>query len=113
MAAAHQGTRQGTHQDAAQGAVEPHGDYVFAMTGKDCEQDTGITRAQQTTCRRLLIEQGLLSEDGQKGKVVRYRVHVDRLVQRLLQHAGPLALSLSQSGAAGDPAGPPAAQRSA
>lgn len=92
------------------GAIDPSGDYLFEMTGRECEQDTGITRAQQSTCRRQLIGLGLLTVESHQGRVVRYRIHVDRLVQRLIQQAGPLAALLAQSVVASDPVGPQAVQ---
>lgn len=82
---------------ASTGILDSNGDLVFAMTGKECEQDTGITLSQQVTCRRLLIKQGLLTEEGSPGRTVRYRIRVDRLVQRLLLAAKPMAVALSQS----------------
>ncbi len=97
---------------AGTGSVDPDDNYTFVMTGQQCEQDTGITRSQQSTCRRLLIQQGLLSEDSQKGKVVRYCIYLDRLAQRLLQQAGPLAAALDTS-ASDNSSAPTALQHSA
>ena len=95
------------------GAIDPNGDYVFEMTGRECEQDTGITRGQQGTCRRQLSALGLLTEESRQGKVARYRLHVNRLMQCLIRQAGPLAAILAQSAEADGPAGLSAVPRSA
>lgn len=97
--------------DKQASATDSGGDHVFVMTGKDCERDTGITRAQQVTCRRVLLDRGLLSEESQQGKVGRYRIHMDRLAQCLMRQAAPLAEALRRS--ASDPSGPPAMRHSA
>ena len=76
-------------------SIDDKGDFEFAMSAKECEQDTGITRAQQNTCRRLLVAQGLLSEVSRRGKVVRYRIHLAQLMRALTQRALPLAQVLS------------------
>ncbi len=72
-------------------------DLIFQMTAAQCEEETGITRAQQVTCRRVLTDKGLLSEDGSQGKTLRYRIHKDRLLACLLEQATPLAQALRQA----------------
>lgn len=74
------------------------GDFIFQMTAAQCEEETGITRAQQITCRRVLADKGLLSEQGSQGKTLRYRIHKARLLQCLLEQAAPLAQVLRQTG---------------
>lgn len=82
---------------AERGALDEHGDFRFEMTAQECEQGTGITRAQQATCRRLLSQRGLLTEYRQRGRIAHYRIHVERLAQCLLHQAAPLAARLAQS----------------
>lgn len=73
------------------------GTYTFVMTSQECEEATGITRAQQATCRRQLAEAGLLTESGRRGKAVVYTLHMDRLSARLAEMAQPLAQALQAS----------------
>ena len=49
-------------------SFEVNGDYVFAMSAQECETATGITRAQQATCRKQLVEMGLISEQAEQAE---------------------------------------------
>ena len=75
---------------------ESNGDYVFAMSAAACEAETGISRAQQVSCRRQLIRQGLLSEQAMQRKTTVYRLHLNQIARQLLEQAGPLAERLHQ-----------------
>ena len=72
-------------------SFEVNGDYVFAMSAQECETATGITRAQQATCRKQLVEMGLISEQAEQRKTIVYRLHLDRIARSLLSQAAPLA----------------------
>ena len=72
-------------------AFDANGDYVFSMSSHECHAATGITRAQQASCRRHLIQQGLLSEQSTQRKTTVYRLHLDRIVRRLISQSAPLA----------------------
>ncbi|MDR2852916.1 MAG: hypothetical protein LBV61_07700 [Burkholderiaceae bacterium] len=75
--------------------------FTFDMTGQECEQTTGITRAQQATCRKQLAQAGLISEGGSgRGKTVRYTLHLDRLTARIKEITAPMQAALKQSYAA-------------
>ena len=68
-------------------SFEPNGDFVFAMSAHECELATGITRAQQTSCRKQLVELGLLSQrqlaGGQRAVSLGLEVGLVNLKQRL------------------------------
>lgn len=70
------------------------GSVVIEMTSTECERDTGITRAQQQTCRKVLAAHGILTEDSTQGKALRYRIDTKRLLELLQQQAQPLADAL-------------------
>lgn len=71
--------------------------YQFTMTGADCEQATGITRAQQSGCRRQLEELGLLEVTASRGKAVTYVVHLARLRDIMTEQARPLLAAMRQA----------------
>ncbi|GKT26901.1 hypothetical protein [Acidovorax sp. SUPP3334] len=70
--------------------------FVFAMSGHDCEQETGISRGQQETCRRQLIAAGLISEQSGQRKPIVYRLHLDAIARALIEQAEPLAQMFQQ-----------------
>lgn len=72
-------------------AFEPNGDFVFTMSASECEDATGITRAQQAGCRKQLIRQGLMLEQAEQRRATVYRLHLDRIARCLLAQAAPLA----------------------
>lgn len=74
---------------------EPDGDFVFSMTAIECEAATGISRAQQLTCRRALAAAGLLSERSVKRQPTVFRLHLDAIARKLLAQSAPLAETLS------------------
>lgn len=80
---------------SGRGVTQGH-DYVFEMSAQECLKATGITRAEQATCRKLLARMGLVSDDGQRGKTLRYTVHLDRLHARIEEIAAPLKQPLDQ-----------------
>ena len=94
----------------AQRAVMTGDRYSFTMTGAECEHSTGITRAQQASCRRHLQVQGLLDVDAQRGRTVTYTVHLDQLRTRMAEQAQPLLAALRRPHADG-PAPTPLAIR--
>lgn len=71
--------------------------FVLELSASDVEKDTGITRPQQQTCRRTLAAMGLLTEEGGKGRTLKYRVHLDRLMEQLQLQAQPLAAAMAKS----------------
>lgn len=75
-------------------SFEPNGDFVFAMSAHECELATGITRAQQTSCRKQLVELGLLSQQAIQRKTTVYRLHLDRIARSLLANSASLAEQL-------------------
>lgn len=93
--------------------ASPNGGHVLEMTARKCEEETGITRAQQATCRRQLIALGLLSEEDRRGNVRRYRIHADRLAQCLMRQAQPLATLLRSNAEAFHQCEPPSRRHSA
>jgi hypothetical protein len=74
---------------------EANGDLVFAMSAQECEIATGITRAQQVSCRRTLIAQGLISEHAEQRKTILYRLHLNRIARKLMAQSAPLAEKLA------------------
>ncbi|WP_312840937.1 hypothetical protein [Delftia tsuruhatensis] len=70
--------------------------FVLELSASDVEKDTGITRPQQQTCRRTLAAMGLLTEEGGKGRTLKYRVHLDRLMEQLQTQAQPLAAAMAK-----------------
>lgn len=70
---------------------------VISISGSECEKDTGITRAQQQTCRKTLAAIGLLSEEGGQGKVLRFRIHLDKMMQMLHAQVQPMAEALQRA----------------
>ncbi len=72
-------------------SFEANGDFIFSMSSTECEEITGITRSQQASCRKVLIDQGLISERSEQRKTTIYRLHLDRIARRLLTQAAPLA----------------------
>ena len=70
-------------------------DFVFGMSARDCEVATGITRGQQAGCRRALAELGLLSETGGQRRAPTYRLHMDKVADRMMHASKTLASTLS------------------
>lgn len=70
-------------------------DFRFTMSARECEEEIGITRAQQVTCRRRLVELGLLTEEPSR-KTSRYRLHMAELRRRTLEHIRPLATTIDR-----------------
>ncbi|WP_284402109.1 hypothetical protein [Acidovorax sp. SUPP2825] len=68
--------------------------FVFAMSAQECEQETGISRGQQETCRRQLIAAGLVSEQSGQRKPIVYSLHLDAIARALIEQAEPLAQML-------------------
>lgn len=81
----------------ARRAVMDGNRYTFTMTGADCEQATGISRAQQGSCRKHLQSHGLLDVAAQRGKTVTYTVHLDQIRKSMAAQAQPLLDALRQS----------------
>lgn len=75
-------------------SFEANGDFVFSMSAHECESVTGISRSQQVSCRKALVELGLISEHAQQRKTTIYRLHLDRIARGLLTQAAPLAEQL-------------------
>lgn len=65
-------------------------EVVIEMTAAECEAATGITRAQQQTCRRILAEKGIAIEE-RAGRSIRYRIYTQRILALLQRQAMPLA----------------------
>lgn len=72
------------------------------MTSAECERDTGITRAQQQTCRRLLLDLGILTEAGGLGRAIEYTLDTRHLLDLLMRQAQPLADALRASRGLGE-----------
>ena len=66
-------------------------DFVFSMSARDCEVETGITRGQQVTCRKSLSELGLMSEEGGQRKAPIYRLHMGVVANRMMRESQSLA----------------------
>lgn len=90
-----------------QGASK-NGLVAIDMTSAECERDTGITRAQQQTCRRVLVQMEILSEVGGQGRAIQYTLNTGRLLDLLMRQAQPLAdaLRVSRSDASASDAVP-------
>jgi hypothetical protein len=73
------------------------GSVLIEMTSSECQKDTGITRAQQQTCRKALADLGILSEEGAKGRALQYRINTKRLMDLLVEQAQPLTDALSMT----------------
>ena len=65
-------------------------DYVFVMPFTECETVTSITRNQQVTCRKSLIDAGLLSEHVPYKKNT-YRLHMQAVAQAMTKVSNYLA----------------------
>ncbi|RMX08229.1 hypothetical protein D8I35_03725 [Corticibacter populi] len=65
-------------------------EVVIEMTAAECELATGITRAQQQTCRRILADKGIAIEE-RSGRSIRYRIYTQRILELLQIQARPLA----------------------
>lgn len=70
---------------------------LISMSAAECEKQTGITRAQQQTCRKTLVSLGLLSEEGSKGKTITYRIHLNKMMQMLEVQVKPMADALQRA----------------
>lgn len=70
---------------------------LIEMSSAAVEKDTGITRAQQQTCRKALVAMGLVTEEGGQGRAPKFRIHMDRLMEQLQRQAQPLADALERS----------------
>lgn len=70
---------------------------LISMPASECEKQTGITRAQQQTCRKSLIALGLLTEEGQSGKPLNYRIHTQKLMRMLENQVQPVAEAIRHS----------------
>lgn len=89
---------------------EDCGSVLIEMTAAECQKDTGITRAQQQTCRKALADLGILSEEGHRGRALQYRINTQRLMDLLIQQVQPLTDALSLSSRQLHAAGPSIAQ---
>lgn len=69
---------------------------LIEMSSATVEKDTGITRAQQQTCRKALVGMGLITEEGGQGRAPKFRIHMDRLMEQLQRQAQPLADALER-----------------
>jgi len=78
-------------------ADEPLKAAVIAVSASECEKDTGITRAQQQTCRKTLAALGLLTEEGGQGKVPSFRIHLDTMMKMLEAQVKPMADALQRA----------------
>lgn len=76
---------------------EESGSVLIEMTSAECQKDTGITRAQQQTCRKTLADLGILTEEGDKGRALQYRINTQRLMDLLVKQVQPLTEALSLS----------------
>lgn len=82
---------------------------LIEMSSAAVEKDTGITRAQQQTCRKALVAMGLVTEEGGQGRAPKFRIHMDRLMEQLQRQAQPLADALERSGHCAVPLATPTA----
>lgn len=73
------------------------GSVLIEMSSAECQKDTGITRAQQQTCRKALADLGILTEEGDKGRALQYRINTKQLMDLLVQQVTPLADALRTS----------------
>ena len=71
--------------------------YKFSLTALDCEEATGITRAQQAGCRVQLERLGLLHVDGARGRVASYTVNLRRLREIMTEQSLPLLAALQDA----------------
>lgn len=71
--------------------------YKFSLTASDCEEATGITRAQQAGCRVQLERLGLLQVDGARGRVASYTVNLRRLREIMTEQSLPLLAALQDA----------------
>lgn len=77
--------------------VQDESSVLVELSSAAVEKDTGITRAQQQTCRKTLVSMGLVTEEGGQGRAPKFRIHMDRLMDRLREQAQPLADALEDS----------------
>ena len=59
------------------------GDGWFYKTSKEFEMETGLTRKQQYTARKALVDQGILTEKSTKDKQMYFKVEFDVLEKSL------------------------------
>lgn len=76
--------------------VQGESSVLVEFSSAAVERDTGITRAQQQTCRKALIAMGLVTEVGGQGRAHKFRIHIDRLMEQLQRQAQPLADALER-----------------
>ena len=68
--------------------------FEILMSSSCCTKDTGITRAQQQTCRKTLVDLGILHEQAGQGRIITYRISKRRLLELLQQQALPFASAM-------------------
>lgn len=76
--------------------VQGESSVLVEFSSAAVEKDTGITRAQQQTCRKALIAMGLVTEVGGQGRAHKFLIHMDRLMEQLQRQAQPLADALER-----------------
>ncbi|WP_404298980.1 hypothetical protein [Alicycliphilus denitrificans] len=74
--------------------IQSESSVLIELSSAAVEKDTGITRAQQQTCRKTLVSMGLVTEEGGQGRALKFRIHMDRLMEQLKRQAQPLADAL-------------------
>jgi hypothetical protein len=77
--------------------TDSEGRFKFSLSAAQCEEETGISRHQQVTCRRLLINQGLLSEEGFRTHITVFHLHLDVLAEKMMANSMGLAKILQES----------------
>lgn len=80
---------------AGQQPVDEHGEFVFAASEHEFEQETALTKAQQSLARNALQRLGLLiNVQRSRQQVMVYRLNIAVLIDRLLASAQRTARAL-------------------
>lgn len=77
-------------------AVTDSRQFRFTMSARECEEETGLTRSQQNTCRKRLTELRLLTEERGPGRLSCYWLQLGELRRQTLEQVRPLAASIEQ-----------------
>ena len=85
--------------------LDQHGVFRFKLTAKACEEQTGLTEAEQRKAQRQLIERQLLSVERRKAgqPTPVFSLDMNALTQRVLTHSEGLAELLKRSDSAPEP----------
>lgn len=77
---------------------EPDGDLIIDVPVGLCEERTGLTPGQQRANRAPVVARGLVSVISSGRASGRFRLHIDRIAEQLVERSKPLADMLGRVG---------------